>query len=64
MKIKLDENLPEGLLRELAALGHQADNVRQEALVGRSDSDVWQAAQLEKRGTEVQVEEPKNTPNP
>jgi len=45
MKLKLDENLPDGLLRELTALGHDADNVRQEAITGRSDADVWQAAQ-------------------
>ena len=31
MKIKLDENLPESLLSALAALGHEVDNVRQEA---------------------------------
>jgi len=30
MKLKLDENLPEPLLRSLKALGHDADNVRLE----------------------------------
>lgn len=45
MKVKLDENLPEALMSALAALGHDVDNVRQERLSGRSDPDVWQAAQ-------------------
>ena len=45
MKLKLDENLPEALLRELTALGHDADNVRLENLAGAADSQVWQAAQ-------------------
>jgi hypothetical protein len=29
VKIKLDENLPESLVAELAALNHDTDNVRQ-----------------------------------
>jgi hypothetical protein len=29
VKIKLDENLPEALVAELAALHHDVDNVRQ-----------------------------------
>ena len=45
MKIKLDENLPEALIRELAALGHDVDSVRLEQLAGRPDPDVWAAAQ-------------------
>jgi predicted nuclease of predicted toxin-antitoxin system len=45
MKLKLDENLPETLLSELLALGHDVDNVRNEGLAGRQDPDVWQAAQ-------------------
>jgi len=40
MKIKLDENLLEALARELAALGHEADNVRQEGVAGKPDPDV------------------------
>jgi predicted nuclease of predicted toxin-antitoxin system len=44
MKIKLDENLPESLLAEFAALNHDADNVRQEGLAGQDDPDVWLAA--------------------
>jgi predicted nuclease of predicted toxin-antitoxin system len=49
MKIKLDENLPESLLAELAALSHDVDNVRQEGLVGHDDPDVWLAAQAANR---------------
>lgn len=45
MKLKLDENLPESLLELLRALGHDADNVRSEGLVGQGDADVWQASQ-------------------
>ena len=45
MKIKLDENLPERLVSELGALGHDVDTVRMEHLVGRADDEVWQAAQ-------------------
>ena len=45
MKIKLDENLPESLVAELATLNHDADTVPQEGLAGRDDPDVWAAAQ-------------------
>ena len=45
MRIKLDENLPERLVSELGALGHDVDTVRAEHLVGRADNEVWQAAQ-------------------
>ena len=45
MKIKLDENLPEALVAELAALHHDTDNVREEGLAGRDDPTVWTAAQ-------------------
>jgi predicted nuclease of predicted toxin-antitoxin system len=45
MKFKLDENLPESLVAELAALGHDVDNVRQEGLAGYNDPEVWAAAQ-------------------
>jgi len=45
MRLKLDENLPESLVSALAPLGHEVDNVRREGLVGRSDPDIWQAAQ-------------------
>ncbi|MEZ5366808.1 MAG: DUF5615 family PIN-like protein [Bryobacterales bacterium] len=49
MKIKLDENLPEGLVTRLQALGHDVDTVRIEGLAGRHDSDVWRGAQVAKR---------------
>ena len=45
MKIKLDENLPERLVSELQALGHDVDTVPSEHLAGRDDNEVWQAAQ-------------------
>ncbi len=45
MKLKLDENLPEALVAELAALGYDTDNVRQEGLAGTDDPTVWRAAQ-------------------
>jgi predicted nuclease of predicted toxin-antitoxin system len=49
VKIKLDENLPGRLVRELAALGHDVDSVRAEHLAGRSDDEVWEAAQSAER---------------
>ena len=49
MKIKLDENLPERLVRVLSALGHDVDTVRREQLKGRADADVWSAAQTAQR---------------
>lgn len=45
MKIKIDENLPASLVEALQGLGHDADSVESEELVGRDDSDVWSAAQ-------------------
>ena len=45
MKLKLDENLPESLIRELRNLGHDVDNVRIEGLVGRDDENIWRAVQ-------------------
>ena len=49
MKIKLDENLPERLVPAISALGHDVDTVRREQLTGRTDSDVWSAAQAAQR---------------
>lgn len=40
MKIKLDENLPERLVAELSALGHDVDTVRAEHLTGRDDTAI------------------------
>jgi predicted nuclease of predicted toxin-antitoxin system len=45
MKIKLDENLPVALLDVLRSTGHDVDTVGEEALQGKSDKVVWQAAQ-------------------
>lgn len=45
MKIKLDENLPTGLVGILTAVGHDVDTVPEEHLAGKPDSDVWQATQ-------------------
>jgi predicted nuclease of predicted toxin-antitoxin system len=49
MKIKLDENLPIGLVEPLAKLGHDVDTVPQESLAGQPDPKVWDAAQKAKR---------------
>ena len=49
MRTKLDENLPESVTAPLAAQGHEVDNVRLEALVGRADPEIWQAAQASRR---------------
>ncbi len=49
MNIKLDENLPERLAAELAALGHNVDTVRTENLTGRPDDEVWKATQSDDR---------------
>lgn len=45
MKIKLDENLPAGLLPVLSRLGHDADTVHSEGLTGQQDRQVWSATQ-------------------
>ncbi|BAS27989.1 DUF5615 family PIN-like protein [Limnochorda pilosa] len=41
MRIKIDENLPTDLARELAGLGHDVDTVRDEAASGKPDGEVW-----------------------
>ena len=45
MKIRLDENMPAGLVGRLTALGHDVDTVPQEGIAGRDDPAVWDAAQ-------------------
>lgn len=45
MRIKLDENVPARAMARLSAVGHDVDTVNSEGLAGRSDLDVWQAAQ-------------------
>ncbi len=49
MRLKLDENIPAGLVETLTALGHDVDTVPQEALTGHSDRKVWDAAQNVRR---------------
>lgn len=49
MRIKLDENLPAGLIEVLAKLGHDVDSVPQEALSGQPDANVWDATQAAQR---------------
>jgi predicted nuclease of predicted toxin-antitoxin system len=48
MKVKLDENLPAGLQSILAKLGHRVHTAHDEGLAGRTDSDIWEAAQRER----------------
>jgi len=49
MKIKLDENLPVGLAVILSSLQHDVHTVGEENLSGRSDREVWEAAQRDAR---------------
>lgn len=49
MKLKLDENLPTSAAPRLAALGYDVHTVLDEKLGGRSDAEVWAAAQGEGR---------------
>jgi predicted nuclease of predicted toxin-antitoxin system len=49
VRIKLDENLPAGLVPLLAALGHEVDTVPAEGLGGQDDDVVWRAAQADRR---------------
>src|SRR6185503_2982167 len=49
MKIRLDENMPAGLVGRLTALGHDVDTVPQEGIAGRDDPAVWDAAQRTSR---------------
>lgn len=49
MRIKLDENLPVGLVEELSRLGHDVDSVPQEGLTGKPDPSIWTACQNDRR---------------
>lgn len=49
MKFKIDENLPAELAEDLERLGHSADTVADEGLVGAVDSVVVAAAKVEGR---------------
>jgi predicted nuclease of predicted toxin-antitoxin system len=49
MKIKLDANLPVRLAILLENIGHDVHTAHEEQLVGRTDSEIWAAAQHESR---------------
>ncbi|HEX8817533.1 MAG TPA: DUF5615 family PIN-like protein [Terriglobales bacterium] len=49
MRIKLDENLPVRLAAILTNLRHDVHTIVEENLSGKSDLEVWQAAQREER---------------
>ena len=49
MKIKLDENLPEGLKELLAGKGHDVHTVPDESLIGKDDNVIFEAALRESR---------------
>jgi len=49
MRIKLDENLPVRLAAILTNLGHDVHTIAEENLSGRSDREVWKAAQQDGR---------------
>lgn len=49
MRIKLDENLPAGLVGVLADLGHDVHTVASEGLGGKPDASVWGACLAELR---------------
>jgi predicted nuclease of predicted toxin-antitoxin system len=49
MRIKLDENLPVGLVDVLRHLGHDVDTTHDERLDGLPDRHVWESAQRARR---------------
>lgn len=49
MRIKLGENLPVRLARILRDLGHDVHTIPEENLIGKSDPEVWDAAQRDTR---------------
>lgn len=49
MNVKLDENLPRGLVFGLRLLGHDVHTPCDEGLSAARDSQIWEAAQLERR---------------
>jgi predicted nuclease of predicted toxin-antitoxin system len=49
MRIKLDENLPAHPATILANLRHDVHTIAEENLSGKSDREVWEAAQQETR---------------
>ena len=49
MRVKLDENIPARLARDLGDLGHDVETVVGEGLTGGDDGKIWQATQQESR---------------
>ena len=49
MRIKLDENLPVHLAAILINLRHDVHTIAEENLSGKSDREVWEAAQQDER---------------
>jgi predicted nuclease of predicted toxin-antitoxin system len=49
MRIKLDENLPVHLAAILTNLHHNVHTIAEENLSGKSDREVWEAAQQDER---------------
>jgi predicted nuclease of predicted toxin-antitoxin system len=49
MRIKLGENMPARLVRELGKLGHNVDTVPAEQLASRPDAEIRAAAQRTRR---------------
>jgi predicted nuclease of predicted toxin-antitoxin system len=49
MKLKLDENLPVQIASRLRVFGHDVPTMQDEGLSGCNDSDLWKAAQRERR---------------
>lgn len=47
MKVKLDENMPAGLVSILKRYGYDAVTVPQQGLTGQSDATIWEPAQRE-----------------
>ncbi len=49
MKIKLDENIPQSLIKDLQENGHDVLSTHQQGMQGVSDTELWDAVQAEKR---------------
>jgi predicted nuclease of predicted toxin-antitoxin system len=67
MKIKLDGNLPRGLVQVLSGFGHDVDTVIEEGLAAANDDAVWRAAQRAGRllGTQdLDFSSPRSTTHP
>jgi predicted nuclease of predicted toxin-antitoxin system len=49
VRVKLDENIPARLARDLGELGHDVETVVGEGLTGRDDGQIWLTVQQESR---------------